>query len=133
MMMLISTMKPTSSPTAKRTKTIQPTLFGIKNYRITPKITKDVGGNQRKVVSEFVRVESQKSVENGGVFGFSCEHCSKEFKTNQALGGHKAHCLAAKEAAKLLPNLTKTSSILIHATDEYICISCHERYNVGGI
>ena len=44
---------------------------------------------------------------------YTCEHCEKSYKTNQALGDHTIHCVEAKEAAKkiLTPNIAERSLV----------------------
>ena len=54
------------------------TPFGLKGYKVTQKIMKQVGKNQYKQVGEFIRIESSPATTTG-VFKHICDDCLRQF------------------------------------------------------
>ena len=70
------------------------TLFGLKGYKVTQKIMKQVGKNQYKQVGEFIRIESSPAT-TIGVFKHMCDDCLRQFDNKQGLGSYRSPCKAA--------------------------------------
>mmetsp|Transcript_15361 Transcript_15361/g.28931 ORF Transcript_15361/g.28931 Transcript_15361/m.28931 type:complete len:660 (+) Transcript_15361:59-2038(+) len=80
----------------KTVRKVQPTLFGIPKYDVSQSKVDKVTG---KVKYTFIRKDHSVLGKPSDIFPHGC-CCGNSFKTSQALGAHKKHCVTAQEMKK---------------------------------